>query len=233
MIEMTNVVAKYKNGNFALDDVSFKINPGEFVYIIGATGSGKTSLIRILNGELKPQKGKVKVGNIAVNRIHPRHLPYYRRHVGVIFQDFKLLPLKRVYENVDLVAACIGQSQKESRPRLKACLQMVGLWDKRNAFPPELSGGQQQSVAIARAMMNKPQVILADEPTGNLDPSSSERILKLLHFVNRDEKATVVMVTHNIQLIKKVPSRVIMIDKGKIVKDIPKHLSFDFLNNLS
>lgn len=222
MIELTNVTAQYKNGFVGLNNVSFRVDDGEFVYVIGETGSGKSTIIKLLHGELYPQKGKIRVGKFMVNEVKPRRMAFYKRTVGVVFQDFKLLPLKKVFENLSFVAECVGIPQEESRMRVKTVLDMVGMWEKRNSFPDELSGGQQQSVVVARAMMDNPNLILADEPTGNLDPVSSENILRLLHRVNTQEKTTILMVTHNLDLIKKAPGRVIVINKGRIVKDIPK-----------
>lgn len=222
MIELSHVTATYKNGFMGLNDANFKINYGEFVYIIGETGSGKSTIIKLLHGEMLPQKGKVKVGDLIVNEIKASKLPYFKRTVGVIFQDFKLLPYKKVIENLSFVSECFGIEENESKMRIKNVLDLVGMWNKRESFPNELSGGQQQSIVIARAMMNNPKIILADEPTGNLDPVSSDNILKLLHDINIKQGTTIIMVTHNMELIKKAPGRVLIINKGKIIKDIPK-----------
>lgn len=222
MIEFTKVKASYDNGCIALDGVSFKVEPGEFVYVIGETGSGKSSIVKVINGELKPTAGKVVVGKTTVNKLTHHQMPFHRRRMGVIFQDFRLLEYKRVYENLEFAAECVGKGRREARVRIKSLLNLVGLWDKRNAFPLELSGGQQQSVAIARALMNNPKVIIADEPTGNLDPQSSEKIMDILFKLNREEGVTIVMVTHNINLIKRYPQRVLVIKSGCIYNDIPK-----------
>ncbi len=210
----------YKNGVNALYDVNLKIDQGEFVYIIGPTGSGKSTLIKLLDGEEIPTKGKVEVTGINVGKLKHSKVPLYRRNIGVVFQDFRLLERKTVFENIAFALEVINVPKEKIRRRVREVMNLVGLDDKGNSFPQELSGGQQQRVAIARAIANKPKLLIADEPTGNLDPQKSDEIMTLLEKINREEKTTVLMVTHDITLVNKHRKRTIVLEAGHIVADM-------------
>ena len=184
MIECTHVFKKYKNGVNALYDINMNIAQGEFVYIIGPTGSGKSTLIKLLDGEEIPTKGKVNVVGINVGKLRHSKVPIYRRNIGVVFQDFRLLPTKTVFENISYALEVIGMRKDLIRRRVREVINLVGLDDKGSSFPNQLSGGQQQRVAIARAIANRPKVLIADEPTGNLDPQMSDEIMALLEKIN-------------------------------------------------
>ena len=188
MLDLKHVSKTYKNGVNALYDVNLKIDQGEFVYIIGPTGSGKSTLIKLLDGEEIPTKGKVEVAGINVGKLKHSKVPLYRRNIGVVFQDFRLLERKTVFENIAFALEVINVPKEKIRKRVREVMNLVGLDDKGNSFPQELSGGQQQRVAIARAIANKPKILIADEPTGNLDPQKSDEIMSLLEKINREEK---------------------------------------------
>ena len=211
MIDLTNVCKTYKNGVNALYNINLHIDQGEFVYIIGPTGSGKSTLIKLLDGEEVPTKGTVKVVGINVGKLKHSKVPLYRRNIGVVFQDYRLLPKKTVFENISYALEVIG---------MRKDMNLVSLDDKGNAFPSELSGGQQQRVAIARAIANRPKVLIADEPTGNLDPAKSDEIMKLLEKINREEGTTILMVTHDLTLVNKHRKRTISLENGHIVADM-------------
>ena len=195
MIELIHASKRYPNGVNALNDINLKIDQGEFVYIIGPTGSGKSTLIKLLDGEEIPSSGTVNVVGINVGKLRHSKVPLYRRNIGVVFQDYRLLPRKTVFENIAYALEVIGMRKDMIRLRVRQVMNLVGLDDKGNSFPSELSGGQQQRVAIARAIANKPKVLIADEPTGNLDPAMSDEIMALLQKINREEQTTIVMVT--------------------------------------
>ena len=201
-------------------DVNLKIDQGEFVYIIGPTGSGKSTLIKLLDGEEIPTKGKVEVTGINVGKLKHSKVPLYRRNIGVVFQDFRLLESKTVFENVAFALEVINVPKERIRKRVREVMNLVGLDDKGSSFPQELSGGQQQRVAIARAIANKPKILIADEPTGNLDPQKSDEIMTLLEKINREEKTTILMVTHDITLVNKHRKRTIALEAGHIVADM-------------
>ena len=220
MLDLKHVSKKYKNGVNALYDVNLKIDQGEFVYIIGPTGSGKSTLIKLLDGEEIPTKGKVEVTGINVGKLKHSKVPLYRRNIGVVFQDFRLLERKTVFENIAFALEVINVPKEKIRKRVREVMNLVGLDDKGNSFPQELSGGQQQRVAIARAIANKPKILIADEPTGNLDPQKSDEIMTLLEKINREEKTTVLMVTHDITLVNKHRKRTIALEAGHIVADM-------------
>ena len=186
MLDLKHVSKTYKNGVNALYDVNLKIDQGEFVYIIGPTGSGKSTLIKLLDGEEIPTKGKVEVTGINVGKLKHSKVPLYRRNIGVVFQDFRLLERKTVFENIAFALEVINVPKEKIRKRVREVMNLVGLDDKGNSFPQELSGGQQQRVAIARAIANKPKLLIADEPTGNLDPQKSDEILRFLEKINRE-----------------------------------------------
>ena len=219
MLLLQNVSKTYKNGVRALHDVNLKIEQGEFVYIIGSTGSGKSTLIKLIDGEEIPTTGTVEVVGINVGKLKHRKVPYYRRNIGVVFQDFRLLPFKTVFENIAFALEVINQPRLVIRRRVRYILELVGLEDKANSFPAELSGGQQQRVAIARAIANKPKLLIADEPTGNLDPETTQGIIELLGRINKEEGTTVLMVTHDRVVVDAVRHRTIRLDGGFVVTD--------------
>ncbi len=220
MLELKHIAKTYKNGVNALYNINLKIDQGEFVYIIGPTGSGKSTLIKLLDGEEIPTKGKVEVAGINVGKLKHSKVPLYRRNIGVVFQDFRLLERKTVFENIAFALEVINVPKEKIRKRVREVMNLVGLDDKGNSFPQELSGGQQQRVAIARAIANKPKILIADEPTGNLDPQKSDEIMSLLEKINREEKTTVLMVTHDITLVNKHRKRTIALEAGHIVADM-------------
>ena len=220
MIECTNVFKRYRNGTQALYDINVKIEQGEFVYIIGPTGSGKSTLIKLLDGEETPTKGSVKVVGIDVGKLHGRQIPIYRRNIGVVFQDYRLLPAKTVFENISYALEVINMKKPQIRKRAKEVMNVVGLSEKGSAFPHELSGGQQQRVAIARAIANRPKVLIADEPTGNLDPGKSDEIMDLLEKIKDTYGTTILMVTHDLTLVNKHRKRTVVLEHGHIVADL-------------
>ena len=220
MIELIHASKRYKNGVNALNDINLKIDQGEFVYIIGPTGSGKSTLIKLLDGEEIPSSGTVNVVGINVGKLRHSKIPLYRRNIGVVFQDYRLLPRKTVFENISYALEVIGMRKDLIRLRVRQVMNLVGLDDKGSSFPSELSGGQQQRVAIARAIANKPKVLIADEPTGNLDPAMSDEIMTLLEKINREEKTTILMVTHDLPLVNKHKKRTIVLENGHIVADL-------------
>ncbi len=218
MIEFTNVVKTYEPGTKALNGVSLKIDDGEFVFLVGPSGSGKSTLIKLLTAELMPTSGNVFVNGFALEKIRARAIPYMRRTLGVIFQDFRLIDNKSVYDNVAFAMRVIGAPESEIKKRVPYVLELVGLENKSRRLPHELSGGEQQRVAIARALVNNPSVIVADEPTGNLDPARSLEIMMLLEQINA-LGTTLLVVTHEKELVNRFTKRVIAIDEGKIISD--------------
>ncbi|WP_314851747.1 cell division ATP-binding protein FtsE [uncultured Solobacterium sp.] len=219
MIQCTHVYKRYKNGTNALYDINLSVDQGEFVYVIGPTGSGKSTLIKLMDAEEMCTKGNVKVVGIDVGELSKRQIPIYRRNIGVVFQDYKLLPHLTVFENIAYALEVIGMKKAQIRKRTIEVMKVVGLSEKGNSFPKELSGGQQQRVAIARAIANRPKVLIADEPTGNLDPAKSDEIMDLLQEINQRYGTTVVMVTHDITLVNKYRKRTIVLEQGHIVAD--------------
>jgi len=215
---MTDVFKEYANGTKALKGVTFELNTGEFAFLVGPSGSGKSTIIRLLIGEIAPSDGEVIVNGQDMDNIKMRKMPYLRRTVGVIFQDFRLIENKSVYENVAFAMRVIGASNKDIRQRVPYVLELVGLEYKAKAKPDELSGGEQQRVAVARALVNNPRLIIADEPTGNLDPARSLEILLLLKKIN-ELGTTVLIVTHEKPLVDQFSQRVIAIDGGRIISD--------------
>ncbi len=220
MLLMRGVSKTYKNGVNALYDIDLTIEQGEFVYIIGPTGSGKSTLIKLLDGEEVPTKGSVEVVGINVGKLKHSKIPMYRRNIGVVFQDYKLLEYKTVGENIAYALEVVFTPKLEIRKKVREVLELVDLSDKINAYPDELSGGQMQRVAIARAMVNKPRILICDEPTGNLDPEKSLEIIRLLEKINAEEDTTIVMVTHDIVLVNECRKRTITIEEGHIVADL-------------
>ena len=218
MITLENVSKSYAKGQPALNDVSLHIDKGEFVFIVGNSGSGKSTLIKLLLKELEPTSGTIIVNDQNLGKLKRRQIPKYRRGVGVVFQDFRLLKDRNVYENVAFAQRVIEKPNRIIKKRVPEILTLVGLAEKYKSFPRELSGGEQQRVALARALVNRPNILLADEPTGNLDPKNSLDIMKLLEEIN-ERGTTVLVVTHNREIVNAMKKRVITMSQGVIVSD--------------
>ena len=218
MIEFSEVTKSYTVGTHALRGVDLQIDDGEFVFLVGPSGSGKSTIIKLITGELKPTSGTVHVNGYSLERIRKREIPYLRRTVGVVFQDFRLIETKTVYENVAFAMRVIGAQEDEIRTRVPYVLELVGLENKSRRHPNELSGGEQQRLAIARALVNNPSTIIADEPTGNLDPARSLEIMSLLQEIN-NLGTTILVVTHEKDLVERFSKRVIVLDEGLVVSD--------------
>ena len=214
LIEMNGVTKKYHRSTTALRDITVSVNPGEFVYIVGPSGAGKSSFIKLLYREEKVSAGTLKVGEFNLTKLKKRDVPILRRSIGVVFQDYKLLPKKTVFENVAYAMQVIGEKPREIKKRVPEVLDLVGLKHKMRSFPAQLSGGEQQRVAIARAIVNNPKVLIADEPTGNLDPEISWEIMQLLERINL-QGTTILMATHNKQIVDNLRHRVIAIEDGR------------------
>ncbi|MBQ8924051.1 MAG: cell division ATP-binding protein FtsE [Lachnospiraceae bacterium] len=222
MIELDHVKYKYPGGKkYALNDINIKIEPGEFVFIVGSSGSGKTSLIKLLLKEMEPTSGNVKVVGVDYSKLKRRNIPKVRRRIGVVFQNFRLLKDRTIYENVAFAQRVVETPSRYIRRQVPAMLTLVGLADKYKSYPKQLSGGEQQRVALARALVNKPELLLADEPTGNLDPKNSWEIMRLLEDINK-KGTTVVVVTHNREIVNMMKKRVITLKKGEIISDEEK-----------
>lgn len=221
-IEFKHVNKTYKNGITAIADMSVEISRGEFVFVIGATASGKSTFVKMLYREEKPTKGSVYVGGLNVGKIRNRKVYKLRRRIGVVFQDFKLLPKLTVYENVAFALECVGMKSSEIRPKVLNALDMVGLKDKVRSFPGELSGGQMQRVAIARAIVNEPKLLICDEPTGNLDPKTSKEIMDVINKINKELGTTIIMATHDKDIVNRMKKRVLDIKDGVLVRDEEK-----------
>ncbi|UTY37822.1 cell division ATP-binding protein FtsE [Allocoprobacillus halotolerans] len=219
MIKLKNVTKVYKTGVRAVNNMNVDIGEGEFVYVIGPTGAGKSTFIKLLYREEKASSGKVIVAGQDVSKIKDRKVPYFRRNIGVVFQNFRLLPKKTVFENVAFTLEVTDTPKVQIRKKVRRTLELVGLEDKANAFPHELSGGQQQRVAIARAIVNTPKVLIADEPTGNLDPDTSNEIIELLERINEVDHTTILVVTHDKEIVQKHKKRTILIEDGCIKTD--------------
>ena len=218
MIEFTDVVKTYSEGNTALNGVNIQIEDGEFCFLVGPSGSGKSTVIKLITGEIISTDGRLMVNGYNMNNISERQIPYMRRTLGIIFQDFRLIEKKTVYENLAFAMRAIGASPKELQRRIPYVLELVGLEKKADHYPGELSGGEQQRVAIARALVNNPSMIIADEPTGNLDPQRSLEIMMLLERIN-ELGTTVLVVTHEKSLVNRFAKRVIAIENGRIISD--------------
>lgn len=221
VICLEDVNKSYEDGVPALTDINLKIKPGEFVFIAGDSGSGKSTLIKLLLRELKASSGKISVSGYDLMRIKRRDVPKFRRNLGIVFQDFRLLKGRNVYDNVAFAQRIIQKSEREIRKNVPSMLSTVGLAGKYKAKPKQLSGGEQQRVALARALVNKPTILLADEPTGNLDPRNSYEIMRLLEKIN-EGGTTVVVVTHNREIVNEMQKRVVTLKKGVIVSDVEK-----------
>ena len=218
MIKLEHVSKSYTAGIPALNDVSLDIEEGEFVFIVGDSGSGKSTLIKLLLKELEPTEGTITINNKKLNKIKRRQIPKFRRNLGVVCQDFRLLKDRNIYDNVAFAQKVIGESNRSIKKNVPSMLSMVGLAAKYRSYPRQLSGGEQQRVAIARALINEPKILLADEPTGNLDNHNAWEIMKLLEEIN-SRGTTVVVVTHNLEIVKAMNKRVITMKKGVVVED--------------
>ena len=218
MIEISNVSKTYETGNRSIKDVSLTINDGEFVFIVGRSGSGKSTLMKLLLKELEPTKGRIVVNDMDLGRMPRRYIPKYRRRLGVVFQDFRLLKDRTVFENVAFAQRVIGVPGRVIKETVPEMLRLVGLSSKYKAYPRQLSGGEQQRVAIARALINNPEVLLADEPTGNLDSFNTHGIMKLLEEINQ-RGTTVIVVTHSQEMVDEMNKRVITMERGSIISD--------------
>ena len=222
LIELKNVNKVFKNGIAAVVDNNLTIEKGEFVFIIGLTASGKSTLIKLLYREEKPTSGTVIVGGINVGKLKNRNVYKIRRKIGIVFQDFKLLPKLNAYENVAFALEITGLKNSDIRPKVLRALEIVGLKDKARSFPGELSGGEQQRVCIARAIVNNPKILICDEPTGNLDPETSKEIMKVIDDINKELDTTIIMATHDRDIVNKMKKRVLVIENGMISKDHEK-----------
>lgn len=218
MIEFKNVTKVYNNNVKALDGVNLEIQSGEFIFLVGPSGAGKSTFIKMLLKEVEPSTGSILMNGTDLSTIKRSQVPYYRRKIGMVFQDFRLIPNLNVYENVAFAMRVVEASQKEIRKRVPMVLSLVGLSNKYKMFPNQLSGGEQQRVSIARAIVNNPQVLIADEPTGNLDPETAKEIMSLIDDINR-AGTTVVMATHAKDIVNNMKKRVIAIEKGAVARD--------------
>ena len=218
MIKLEHVSKSYSAGIPALNDVSLNIEEGEFVFVVGDSGSGKSTLIKLLLKELEPTEGTITINGRKLNKIRRRQIPKFRRNIGVVFQDFRLLKDRNIYDNVAFAQKVIGESNRSIKKNVPKLLSMVGLAANYRSYPRQLSGGEQQRVAIARALINKPKILLADEPTGNLDANNAWEIMKLMEEIN-EQGTTVVVVTHNLEIVKAMNKRVITMQKGVVIDD--------------
>ncbi len=221
MIEFINVTKKYPPDVYAVRDVSFKVKPGEFVSIVGQSGTGKTTIVKLILAEERPSKGKIVIGDWDITNIRPSELPILRRQIGVVWQDFKLLPKKTVFENVSFALEVCGAEPSKIREVVPQVLKIVDLENKANRFPYQLSGGEQQRVVIARALVHRPKILIADEPTGNLDTINTQAIVQILEKIN-EFGTTIILVTHNREIVNSLRRRVITLDGGMIVSDQEK-----------
>ncbi|MBQ7256848.1 MAG: cell division ATP-binding protein FtsE [Abditibacteriota bacterium] len=219
MIDIQNVTVEYEDGIKALDDVSLSIEKGDFAFVIGSTGSGKSTLLKLLYKEINATKGKIFVDGENLADMKKGQIPFLRRKLGIVFQDYKLLPQKNLYENLAFVLRAVGTHPKEIREKIFDALDVVGLKERIDALPSQMSGGEQQRAAIARALINSPKVLIADEPTGNLDPDTSLEIMKLLYGINQVLGMTMIVATHDKALVNLVQRHVIQLDKGRIIRD--------------
>lgn len=226
MIQFNHVNKVYDNGSLALDDVTIHIEKGEFVLICGPSGAGKSTFIKLLSHEVVPDSGTVIVNDMEVSHLKKRKIPYLRRRLGIVFQDFRLLPNKTVAESIAFALEVIEEKPKVIKERVAAVLDMVGLGHKADDLPQDLSGGEQQRVAIARAIVNKPLVLIADEPTGNLDPNTSKGIVELFKTIN-NSGTTIVMVTHDMEMVKYLNKRVIALEDGRVISDRMRGAEFN------
>jgi len=234
MVEFKNVSLTYSNGSNALNNIDLKIEKGEFVFLVGPNGSGKSSILKLIYREILPSSGDVIVDNEDVVFTKKSNIPYLRRKLGIVFQDFRLLPYKTIYENIAYALEVIGKDQAEIKEHVNAVLKLVSLEDKKKRFPKELSSGEQQRISIARALVNDPMLFLADEPTGNLDPKTSIEIIKLLEKIN-EQGTTMLVTTHDMEIVNELQKRVVIINDGNIIKDEAKsgyHIPSVFFNKI-
>ena len=222
LINISDVSKRYKNGVTAIYDLDLKIKKGEFVFVIGGSGSGKSTLIKMLYREEKPTKGQIIIGGINVAKLRNSKVYKLRRRLGIVFQDYRLLPKLTVYENVAFTLEVIGTKKSEIKKRTLKAIELVGLKAKTRNYPSQLSGGEQQRVAIARAIVNNPKLLICDEPTGNLNPDMSMEIVKLLDSINKATGTTVIMATHDREIVNKMKKRVLVLKEGRLVKDYEK-----------
>lgn len=222
LIQLKNVYKQYKNGVNALVDVNLNICKGDFVFVIGTSGSGKSTLIKLLYREEKPSKGEVYIGGINVAKLRNGKVYKLRRKLGIVFQDYKLLQKNTVYENVAFALSVYGYKDIEIRKRVTKALEQVGLKEKFRSYPDQLSGGEQQRVSIARAIVNNPKVLICDEPTGNLDPETSKEIMDAIEKINLEMGTTIIMATHDKEIVNRMKKRVILLDRGSVIKDDAK-----------
>lgn len=227
LISISNVNVRYKNGVNALHDLSVKIKKGDFVFVIGGSGSGKSTFIKMLYREIKPSNGSIILGGLNVAKLRNSKVYKLRRKLGIVFQDYRLLPKLTVYENVAFALECIGAKKSEIREKTLKAIELVGLKSKTRVYPDQLSGGEQQRVAIARAIVNNPKLLLCDEPTGNLDPDMSMEIVKLIENINKTTGTTVIMATHDRDIVNKMKKRVIVLKAGYLIKDYEKGKYYD------
>jgi len=221
LIQLKNVSKVYGNGTYALSNVNLNIESGEFVFLVGPSGAGKSTMIKLLLKEIEPSVGEIIVNNKELSKMKRQDIPYYRRNLGVVFQDFRLLPDQTVYENVAFAMEIVEASKKEIRRQVPTILGLVGLASKANAYPHQLSGGEQQRTALARALVNNPSILIADEPTGNLDPHTSMEIMKIFNMINH-RGTTVIMATHAKDIVDSMKKRVVTFRKGVIISDQEK-----------
>ena len=221
MIKFENVTKIFPGDFIALEDIDLFIDKGEFISIVGQSGAGKSTLLKLIYAEEQPTTGKVYFEERPLDGIKRRHLPYYRRNIGTVFQDFKLLPQRTIFENVAYALEVAGETNAEINEKVPKILDIVGLGDKMEKFPKQLSGGEQQRVSLARALIHRPKVIIADEPTGNLDPISTWELIKLLLKIN-DFGTTILLATHNKNIVDRIGKRVVALDKGKVIRDHKK-----------
>ncbi len=226
MIKFENVSKSYKKEKFALENINLDIKKGEFVFLVGSSGAGKSTFIKLLLKEESPTRGRIVINDIDTTELSRRKIPKLRRSMGVVFQDFRLLPNKTVYENIAFAMEITGNKARDIRRNVPTALSMVGLSDKAKSYPSELSGGEQQRVGIARAIINNPALLIADEPTGNLDPKNATEIMKLLKDIN-NRGTTVLIATHAKDQVDKMRQRVIALEKGKLVRDVERGLYND------
>ena len=219
MIQFEAVTKRYPNGQVALEDINLKIEDGEFIFVVGPSGAGKTTLLKLITREIFPTSGKVTFNDENILEIPEGKIPHLRRKIGTVFQDFKLLLNRTVFENVAVPLEVLGKKDSEVEKEVSSVLEKVELLDKAEYFPAQLSGGEVQRTAIARAIVSRPQVLLADEPTGDLDPKTAREVVKVLEIINDEDKTIVIMATHNAQIVNHFKKRVIVLEKGKIEKD--------------
>lgn len=227
LISISNVNVRYKNGVNALHDLSVKIKKGDFVFVIGGSGSGKSTFIKMLYREIKPNSGSIILGGLNVAKLRDSKVYKLRRKLGIVFQDYRLLPKLTVFENVAFALECIGAKKSEIRTKTLKAIELVGLKSKTRSYPDQLSGGEQQRVAIARAIVNNPKLLICDEPTGNLDPDMSMEIVKLLESINKTIGTTIIMATHDREIVNKMKKRVIVLSNGNLIKDHEKGKYYD------